>query len=119
MKIIVEIKPGAGGALAWTQFAKAKPDGYTVCGINIPHIKLQPLSQKDAAFKTEDLKPLAIFESTPIGLAVKKGSKINTLKEFIDYAKANPGKITVGISGKLTGHHMASLQFEKRTGIKS
>jgi tripartite-type tricarboxylate transporter receptor subunit TctC len=118
VKIIVEYKPGAGGALAWTQFAKAKPDGYTVCGINIPHIILQPLSQKDAAFKTEDLKPLCIFESTPIGLAVKKGSKINTLKEFIDYAKANPGKITVGISGKLTGHHMASLQFEKRAGIK-
>lgn len=118
VKIVVEYKPGAGGALAWTQFAKAKPDGYTVCGINIPHIILQPLSQKDAAYKTEDLKPLAIFESTPIGLAVKKGSKISTLKEFIDYAKANPGKITVGISGKLTGHHMASLQFEKRTGIK-
>ncbi len=49
---------------------------------------------------------------------MKKGSKINTLKEFIDYAKANPGKITVGISGKLSGHHMASLQFEKMAGIK-
>jgi len=117
-KIIVEYKPGAGGALAWTQFSKAKPDGYTVCGINIPHIILQPLSQKDVAFKTADLKPLCIFESTPIGLAVKKGSKINTLKEFIDYAKVNPGKITVGISGKLSGHHMASLQFEKKTGTK-
>jgi tripartite-type tricarboxylate transporter receptor subunit TctC len=117
-KVIVEYKPGAGGALAWTQFAKAKPDGYTVCGINIPHIILQPLSQKDAAFKTADLKPLSIFESTPIGLAVKKGSKIGTVKEFIDYAKANPGKITVAISGKLSGHHMASLQFEKMTGIK-
>ena len=118
VKIIVEYKPGAGGALAWSQFSKAKPDGYTVCGINIPHIILQPLSQKDAAFKTEDLKPLCIFESTPIGLAVKKGSKINSLKEFIDYAQANPGKITIGISGKLSGHHMASLQFEKKTGTK-
>jgi tripartite-type tricarboxylate transporter receptor subunit TctC len=117
-KIIVEYKPGAGGALAWSQFVKAKPDGYSVCGINIPHIILQPLSQKDAAFKTTDLKPLCIFESTPIGLAVKKGSKINSMKEFIDFAKANPGKITIGISGKLSGHHMASLQFEKRTGTK-
>ena len=60
-KIIVEYKPGAGGALAWTQFSKAKPDGYSVCGINIPHIILQPLSQKDVAFKTVDLKPLYIF----------------------------------------------------------
>jgi tripartite-type tricarboxylate transporter receptor subunit TctC len=116
--IIVNYMPGAGGALAWTKFAQAKPDGYTVCGINIPHIILQPLSQKDAAFKTEDLKPLCLFESTPIGLAVKKDSKINSLKEFVEYARANPGKITIGISGKLSGHHMASLQFEKMTNTK-
>jgi tripartite-type tricarboxylate transporter receptor subunit TctC len=116
--IVVTYMPGAGGALAWTKFVQMKPDGYNVCGINIPHIILQPLSQKDANFKPEDLKPLCIFESTPIGLAVKKDSKINTLKDFIDYAKANPGKITVGISGKLSGHHMASLQFEKMAGIK-
>ncbi|MCX5907454.1 MAG: tripartite tricarboxylate transporter substrate binding protein [Deltaproteobacteria bacterium] len=116
--IVVNYMPGAGGALAWTKFAQTKPDGYTVCGINIPHIILQPLAQKDAAFKTEDLKPLCLFESTPIGLALKKESKINTLKEFIDYAKANPGKITIGMSGKLSGHHMTSLQFEKMTGTK-
>jgi tripartite-type tricarboxylate transporter receptor subunit TctC len=116
--IVVNYVPGAGGALAWTKFAQAKPDGYSVCGINIPHIILQPLSQKDAAFKTEDLHPLCIFESTPIGLAVKKDSKINRVKEFIDFAKANPGKITVGISGKFSGHHMASLQFMKMTDVK-
>jgi tripartite-type tricarboxylate transporter receptor subunit TctC len=116
--IVVNYMPGAGGALAWTKFAQVKPDGYTVCGINIPHIILQPLSQKDAAFKTEDLKPLSLFESTPIGLAVKKESKINSMKEFIDFAKANPGKVTVGMSGKLSGHHMASLRFEKMNNIK-
>jgi tripartite-type tricarboxylate transporter receptor subunit TctC len=115
--IVVNYMPGAGGALAWTKFAPMKPDGYTVCGINIPHIILQPLSQKDAAFKTEDLKPLSLFESTPIGLAVKKESKINSMKEFVDFAKANPGKVTVGMSGKLSGHHMASLQFEKMNNI--
>ena len=116
--IVVSYMPGAGGALAWTKFVQAKPDGYSVCGINIPHIILQPLSQKDANFKTEDLQPLCIFESTPIGLVVKKDSKINHLKEFIEFAKANPGKITVGISGKFSGHHMASLQFMKMTGTK-
>jgi len=116
--IVVNYMPGAGGALAWTKFAQAKPDGYSVCGINIPHIILQPLSQKDAAFKTEDLKPLCIFESTPIGLAVKKDSKINSIKDFIEFAKANPGKVTMGISGKLSGHHMASLQFEKMINAK-
>ncbi len=116
--IVVNYMPGAGGALAWTKFSQMKPDGYNVCGINIPHIVLQPLGQKDVAFKTEDLKPLALFESTPIGLAVKKESKINSIKDFIDFAKANPGKVTVGMSGKLSGHHMASLLFEKMNGIK-
>ena len=116
--IVVNYMPGAGGALAWTKFAQMKPDGYSVCGINIPHIILQPLGQKDVAFKIEDLKPLALFESTPIGLAVKKESKINNIKDFIDFAKANPGKVTVGMSGKLSGHHMASLQFEKMNGVK-
>ena len=116
--IVINYMPGAGGGLAWTKFAQAKPDGYTVCGINIPHIILQPLSQKDVAFQTEDLKPLSIFESTPIGLAVKKDSKINSVKEFIEFAKANPNKITVGMSGKFSGHHMASLLFMKMTDTK-
>ena len=116
--IVVNYMPGAGGALAWTKFSQMKPDGYNVCGINIPHIILQPLGQKDVVFKTEDLKPLALFESTPIGLVVKKDSKINSLKDFIEFAKANPGKVTVGMSGKLSGHHMASLMFEKMNGVK-
>ncbi len=116
--IVVNYVPGAGGGLAWTKFAKAKADGYSVCGINVPHIILQPLAQADVAFKTDDLKPLCMFESTPIGLAVKEGSNINSLKQFIEFAKANPGKITVGMSGKLSGHHLAALQFMKLTGTK-
>jgi len=116
--IVVTYMPGAGGGLAWTKFAQTKPDGYSVCGINTPHIILQPLAQADINFKTTDLKPLCMFESTPIGLAVKKDSRINNVKEFIAFAKANPGKITVGMSGKLSGHHLASLQFMKLTDTK-
>lgn len=116
--IVVNYVPGAGGGLAWTKFAQAKPDGYNVCGINTPHIILQPLAQADVAFKTDDLKPLCMFESTPIGLAVKKDSKVNNLKEFIELAKAGQGKVTVGISGKLSGHHLAALQFMRLTGTK-
>ncbi len=97
MPIVINYVPGAGGGLAWTKFAQAKLDGYSVCGINTSHIILQPLAQADVNFKTDDLKPLCMFESTPIGLAVKKDSKINNVKELIDFAKANPGKVTVGI----------------------
>jgi tripartite-type tricarboxylate transporter receptor subunit TctC len=61
---------------------------------------------------------LAIVEYTPIGLAVKKGFKASTVKEFVDYAKANPGKVSCGGVGKFTGHHFATLQFMKMAGIK-
>ena len=73
---------------------------------------------KDVAFKTDDFVILAIVEYTPIGLAVKKGFKASTVKEFIEYAKANPGKVSCGGVGKFTGHHFATLQFMKMTGIK-
>ena len=115
---VIQYLPAAGGALCWSKLAAAKPDGYTIGGFSIPHIILQPQFMKDAAFKTDDFVILNIVEYTPIGLAVKKDFKANTLKEFIDYAKENPGKVSVGGVGKFTGHHFATLQFMKLTGTK-
>jgi tripartite-type tricarboxylate transporter receptor subunit TctC len=110
--LVIQYLPAAGGALCWSKLAAAKPDGYTIGGFSIPHIILQP------QFKTDDFVILNIVEYTPIGLAVKKDFKSNTLKEFIDYAKENPGKVSVGGVGKFTGHHFATLQFMKLTGTK-
>jgi tripartite-type tricarboxylate transporter receptor subunit TctC len=115
---VIQYFPAAGGALCWSKLAAAKPDGYTIGGFSIPHIILQPKFMKDVAFKTDDFVILNIVEYTPIGLAVKKDFKANTLKEFIDYAKENPGKVSVGGVGKFTGHHFATLQFMKLTGTK-
>jgi tripartite-type tricarboxylate transporter receptor subunit TctC len=115
---VINYLPGAGGALCWSKLAAAKPDGYTIGGFSIPHIILQPMFMKDAAFKTDDFVILSIVEYTPIGLAVKKDFKVNTLKEFVDYAKANPGKVSCGGVGKFTGHHFATLQFMKMAGLK-
>jgi tripartite-type tricarboxylate transporter receptor subunit TctC len=116
--LVIQYFPAAGGALCWSKLAAAKPDGYTVGGFSIPHIILQPQFMKDVAFKTDDFVILNTVEYTPIGLAVKKDFKANTLKEFIDYAKANPGKVNCGGVGKFTGHHFATLQFMKLTGTK-
>jgi len=114
--LVVNYFPGAGGALCWSKLAAAKPDGYTVGGYSIPHIILQPMFMKDVAFKTEDFVIITIVEYTPIGLAVKKDFKVNSVKEFIEYAKANPGKVNCGGVGKFSGHHFATLQFMKLTG---
>jgi tripartite-type tricarboxylate transporter receptor subunit TctC len=110
--------PGAGGALCWSKLAAAKPDGYTIGGFSIPHIVLQPIFMKDVSYKTEDFVIFSIVEYTPIGLAVKKDYPVNTFKEFVEYAKANPGKINCGGVGKFTGHHFATLQFMKLAGAK-
>lgn len=115
---VINYLPGAGGALCWSKLAAAKPDGYTIGGFSIPHIILQPMFMKDVAFKTDDFVILSIVEYTPIGLAVKKDFKVNTLKEFIEYAKANPGKVSCGGVGKFSGHHFATLQFMKMTGVQ-
>lgn len=116
--IVVTYKPGGGGSAGWIELVQSKPDGYTIAGINIPHIILQPLQRKNAGYKTEDLEPLCLFQKTPIGLAVLKSSPFQTLEDFISYAHAHPGAITLAGSGTYTGHHIAYLQLEKLTGAK-
>jgi tripartite-type tricarboxylate transporter receptor subunit TctC len=118
VRFIPDYKPAAGGALAWSFIAAGKPDGYTIAGFNSPHIITQPLTMKDVKFQTMDFTYLTMIENTPITICVKKGFPAKTLKEFIDYAKANPGKVTVGAVGKFSGHHLAAVQFMKMTGIK-
>ena len=115
---VINYLPGAGGALCWSKLAAAKPDGYNIGGFSIPHIILQPMFMKDVAFKTDDFVIFSIVEYTPIGLAVKKDFKANTFQEFVDYCRANPGKVSCGGVGKFTGHHFATLQFMKLAGVK-
>lgn len=117
-KIVVTYKPGAGGAVGWAELVRQKPDGYYIAGINIPHIILQPLANKDTGYRTEQIEPIMIFQSTPIGLAVRKESGIHSLEDFIEKAKKNPGKITVAGSGSFSGHHLAFEQLQKLAGIQ-
>ncbi|MGO9019610.1 MAG: tripartite tricarboxylate transporter substrate binding protein [Syntrophobacteraceae bacterium] len=115
-KVSIEYLVGGSGALGWSTLVSAKPDGYTFGGFNIPHIILQPLHQMDVGYQTEQIVPIMIFQRTPLGLAVLNTSPIKTLKDFIEYAKNNPGKVTVGGSGSFTGYHMAALRLQKLIG---
>lgn len=116
-KVVIDYKVGGGGALGWSEAARGKPDGYQVTGINIPHIILQPM-QQDVGYKTEQLLALSLFQSTPQGLMVLKNSPYKDLKTFIEEAKKNPGKITIGGSATWSGSHIAALRLEKLTGAK-
>jgi tripartite-type tricarboxylate transporter receptor subunit TctC len=116
-KVIIDYKIGGGGALGWRTLTKAKPDGYTFAGFNIPHVILQPL-QQDVGYKTEQINPVFIFHKTPLALAVLETSPFKTLKDLIDHAKKNPFLVSVGGSGAYTGYHMATLRFEKLIGTR-
>ncbi|MEW5934359.1 MAG: tripartite tricarboxylate transporter substrate binding protein [Bacillota bacterium] len=116
-KVLIDYKVGGGGALGWSELVRAKPDGYTIAGINIPHIILQPL-QQETGYKTEQIVPVAMFQRTPLGLAVLSNSPYKTLQEFLDAAKAKPGEISIGGSGTFSGHHMATLRLEKLAQVK-
>jgi len=118
VNIILKYMPGAGGAVAWANLVKTAPDGYTICGNNIPHIIIQPLVRKNAGYETDQLVPVYCFQTTPIGLAVLKGSRFRTLSDFITYAKSHPEEITIGGSGTHSGHHLALLQLQKLTGAR-
>jgi tripartite-type tricarboxylate transporter receptor subunit TctC len=118
VNVIIKYMPGAGGAVAWSNLVKAKPDGYTICGNNIPHIIVQPLVRENAGYETDQLVPVYMFETTPIGLAVLKDSRFKTLDQFIAYAKQHPGEITIGGSGTHSGHHLALLQLQKLAGVQ-
>ncbi len=116
-KVIIDYKVGGGGALGWRELTRAKPDGYTFAGFNIPHIILQPL-QQDVGYQTEQIVPIMLFQRTPLGLAVLNTSPIKTLQDFIEHAKKDPGAVSVGGSGSFSGYHMATLRLEKLTGTK-
>jgi len=116
--LVVSYKPGGGGAVGWSQLNNKKGDGYTIMGINLPHIVIKP-RQKDVGFKTEDITGVYMFHYTPDALVVTADSPFKTVQDIIDYAKSNPGKLTTSGSGKGTANHLAQIRFDKMAGVKT
>ena len=116
-EVVITYKIGGGGSVGWSELLRSKPDGYTIAGDNLPHIILQPLERGDAGYKTMDLKQIYMFESTPDLLVVREDSPYKTLKDLIDYAKANPpGVVTVGGSGSSTANDLGTTMLNKAAG---
>ncbi|MDR2819797.1 MAG: tripartite tricarboxylate transporter substrate binding protein [Desulfovibrio sp.] len=109
-------KPGAGGAIGFGEIAMAKKDGYTIGGINIPHLVIQAVTQK-AQFTINDFDYICQVVNDPQAVAVRKDSRFKSAKEVFDYAKANPGKLKVGLVGPNSGHHLMYLDVQKKLGF--
>ena len=115
--IIIDNKPGAGGMLGANELVNAKPDGYTLSQLpqgvfRIPHM------QKVQFDTLKDFTWIALLTGYTFGLVVPASSPFKTVKDFVDFAKANPDKITYGHTGIGTSPHLAVEEFAQKAGIK-
>ena len=98
--VIVDNKPGASGAIGSAELVRAAPDGYTLIVHIVTTAVIGPLLQKDLPFNAEkDFQPVAMIAKLPNVMIVNRDIPAKNLREFINWAKANPGKVNYGTGG--------------------
>lgn len=109
-------RPGAGGGIMYTALNASKADGYSV-GWNSTSI-LTTTNIGNVPFKYTDFEHVCRIGYTAMPIAVRKDAPWGTLKELIDYAKNNPGKIKIGNAGTGSGTHLTAVMLEKVADIQ-
>ncbi|MFK7938556.1 MAG: Bug family tripartite tricarboxylate transporter substrate binding protein [Roseovarius sp.] len=118
MPIAIVNKPGAGGRVGWNWFAtQAEADGYTIGAYNVPHFIAQSI-KGGVEYSTDSFEPIANWGADPAVFVVAADSEMNSMQDVVDFATANPGKLTFSGAGLFVGHHIAALQLEKAAGVK-
>lgn len=115
--IVIDNKPGASGTLGPATVAIAKPDGYTITQLPITVFRL-PYMQKISFDPKKDFSFIVNLTGYTFGTAVMTTSPWTNWKEFLAYAKANPGKIRYGSPGTGTTLHITMEQIAKQQGIQ-
>ena len=115
--VVVENKPGAGGNIGADLVAKSPPDGYTILlGALSTHAVNPNLYAKMPYDAVKDFAPISLIAITPNVLVVNAASPVNNVREFIAYAKANPGKLAFGSGSNGSAGHLAGELFKVETG---
>ena len=117
-ELVVESKPGAGGALAWSQTNTFAGDGYTWMSTNLPHLVLQPM-EGVVQYKTEDINNVCFYHYTPDAIVVRTESPFKTYQDLVKAAKAMPGVVTIAGSGTNSANHVATERFNGVAGVKT
>ena len=116
--VLVESKPGAGGALAVNELMRSEPDGYTLLLTTSSHATL-PMLNRLSWHPSNDFTPVAniYFYTFVMTTNSASTSRFRTFAEFMTYIRANPGKINWGSSGIAGPQHLAGAQFSKVAGV--
>ena len=117
--VVVDNRPGAGGNIGAEIVAKAQPDGYTlVMGTVGTHSINGALYAKMPYDMVKDFEPIALIASTPNLLVVNNDLPVKSVKDLIDWGKANPNKLSFGSPGVGTSIHVSGELFKTMTGVQ-
>ena len=114
--VVIINKGGAGGSIGFNEGAKAIPDGYTVTLLNTSLMTVPYTVNPEINYR--NYEPIILTGSMPGDILVRADAPWKSLKEFLDYAKANPGKIRVAHSGHGGSQHIRTVGIELAAGVK-
>jgi tripartite-type tricarboxylate transporter receptor subunit TctC len=115
--VVVENRPGAGSIVGTDAVAKSEPDGYTLLMMSNTHTVNETLIAKKPFDLMRDLAPITGVSYSDLMMVIHPSVPAYNLKEFIAYAKANPGKLNYASSGNGTPYHMAGELFKSMAGV--
>lgn len=116
---VIVNRPGAGGNIGATAVASAQPDGYTLLMATTGPAANNKFMYKDMPFDPEkDFEAIAVLGTAPIIIATRANAPFKTLKEMVDYAKANPDKMNAGYPGNGSLGHITGELIQGRQGLK-
>ena len=117
-QFVIENKPGAGNNIGTESVVNAEPDGYTLQLVN-PANYINASLYANLKFNfVRDIAPVASFQRVPNVMTVNKDVPVKNVAEFIEYVKANPGKVNMASSGNGTSVHLSGEMFMAMTGCK-
>ena len=114
--VIVDNRAGAAGAIGSDVVAKSEPDGYTLLMGSTTVISVNPALQK-LPYQPTDFAPITMVAFVPHMLVIPAEVPANSLKEFVAWVKANPGKVSYASAGPGTPHHIAGEMFKSMAGV--
>jgi tripartite-type tricarboxylate transporter receptor subunit TctC len=117
--VVVENKPGGNTTVGNVSVAKGPADGYSILITPLPFSALPGLYRGNLPYDAlKDFQPVVWAGSTMNALVVRNELPVNTVQEFIEYARKNPGKLNYGSTGSGSSNHLSMELFMKMTGVK-
>jgi tripartite-type tricarboxylate transporter receptor subunit TctC len=117
-QFIIESRPGAGGTLATAAVARAEPDGYTLMMINDNHA-VNPSVFKNIPYDSvKDFAPIGFVGSAPMALSANARLPVRTVRDLIELARQQPGKISYASVGIGSASHLAGELFAAKAGVR-